>query len=111
MITRRHNTDKNEDPWKLEIVKAVWDKAKDREGYSKEEWRMDLCGKHIKWDELGNRSSNYGWEIDHIDPVTNGGGDNLENLQALFWKHNLAKADRLDWKCSVLAPLSTPKKQ
>jgi hypothetical protein len=110
-MPRRHNTNKNGDPWSLETLKAVWEKAKEREGFPKEEWRTDLCGKHIKWDEHGNRSSNYGWEIDHIDPVVNGGGDEPENLRVLFWKHNMAKENRLDWKCSVLAPISEQKKQ
>ncbi|MBP7810101.1 MAG: HNH endonuclease [Bacteroidia bacterium] len=111
MPTRRHNTNKEGNPWSLDVLKAVWAKAKVREGFSEEEWREDLCGKHIQFNEHGNRSSNYGWEIDHINPVSNGGTDDLENLQALFWKHNMSKADRLDWKCSVLAPLSDPKKQ
>jgi len=32
-------------------------------------------------------------EIDHIKPVAKGGGDELENLQPLYWKTNRAKSD------------------
>ncbi|MBK7303786.1 MAG: hypothetical protein IPI90_11205 [Saprospiraceae bacterium] len=31
--------------------------------------------------------------------MSNGGGDNLENLQALFWRTNRKKGDTLGWKC------------
>lgn len=30
----------------------------------------------------------HGWEIEHINPVSNGGNDNLENLQALYCRIN-----------------------
>ena len=69
-------------------------------GHSPEVWRLDVCGKRMKWAEHGNRLSNYGWEIDHIVPVSKGGGDGLENLHPLHWKNNSAKGDQLKWECS-----------
>jgi len=51
----------------------------------------------MKRDDYGNRNSDYGWEIDHIDPD---GGDDISNLQQLQWKNNVDKSDgRL--KCNV----------
>ncbi len=53
----------------------------------------------MKWSEHGNRDSKYGWEIDHINPVANGGGDELNNLQPLNWVNNANKGDKLNWTC------------
>ena len=61
--------------------------------------RYDKCDNPIKYSEHGNRESANGWEIDHIDPVSNGGTDDLSNLQPLFWRNNASKSEDLDWTC------------
>lgn len=77
-----------------EEVKQVWFKAQqisadnDQNGF-----RKDACGAWIKWADYGNRNSLYGWEIDHIKPVSNGGSDAVSNLRPLHWKNNAAKSD------------------
>ena len=62
-------------------------------------WRKDICGYTMKFGEHGNRNSNDGWEIDHINPVSNGGNDNNGNLQPLYWENNSRKADSINWRC------------
>jgi hypothetical protein len=75
-------------------IDAVWDKlnvisdAAESKGF-----RKDMCSAWILRSEYGNRSSNYGWEIDHITAKANGGLDNLSNLRALHWKNNASRQD------------------
>jgi len=51
----------------------------------------------MKRNDLGNREAEFGWEIDHIKAVVNGGDDRLSNLQPLNWQNNLAKGNNLTW--------------
>ena len=69
-------------------IEAVWCKGQHIKGFSPGEWRCDACGNLIKRIEYGNRDSDYGWEIDHIDPD---GGDFLSNLRPLYWKTNVQR--------------------
>jgi hypothetical protein len=98
-MARKHNTDKNGYAWSEDTKIAVWNKGKAIMGRSPDIWRYDKCGNAMKYSEHGNRDSENGWEIDHINPVTNRGGDNIDNLQPLNWKNNLDKADKLNWIC------------
>ncbi len=54
---------------------------------------MDACRAIMHWEQYGNTGSAFGWEVDHIKPVAAGGGDELENLQALQWENNRHKSD------------------
>jgi len=76
---------------------AVWKKLVDRREYL-EPYGYDICGKLINFNEY-KVNSLHGWVIDHINPVSNGGGDNIENLQALAWRTNREKGDTVGWKC------------
>ena len=85
--------------WTLQQRLAVWNKGKIVPNNDASEWRKDACNAWIGWSHYGNRDSQYGWEIDHIDPD---GGDNLSNLRPLQWENNVAKSDgRL--ACAVTA--------
>jgi 5-methylcytosine-specific restriction endonuclease McrA len=98
-MTRKKNTTKEGSSWTEATKLSVWKKGKEIPKYSPEVWRKDQCGIVMKWSEHGNRDSDNGWEIDHIDPVSNGGDDSLSNLQPLYWENNLDKGDNLGWSC------------
>ena len=53
--------------------------------------RVDAWGWTIVRQDYGNMRSRYGWEIDHIIPIAQGGGDELANLQPLQWENNRRK--------------------
>lgn len=76
-----------------ETIQRVWGKGKIVSGYNPDKWRKDQCGAWIGRTAYGNRNSKYGWEIDHITPVSRGGGDELSNLRPLQWENNVAKQD------------------
>jgi hypothetical protein len=74
---------------------AVWNKAYILPGELPNVYRQDTCGARICWYDYGNTSRSTGWEIDHINPISNGGTDSVVNLQPLQWENNRFKADKL----------------
>lgn len=81
-------------------VEAVWRKATPVFGLTS--MRRDRCGAVMSRHRYGDRSSPYGWEIDHKVPVSVGGTDVLSNLQPLQWQNNAHKADHWpSWTCRV----------
>lgn len=71
------------------IIK-VWNKAKKINGYDPDMWRQDFAGAWIRKDAYGTHSQ-YGWEIDHLRPISKGGTNEIENLTVLHWRNNLKK--------------------
>jgi len=76
--------------WSEEQIESVWRKASPMQGNDPAHWRKDRCGAWIDRKQYGNRQSQYGWEIDHMNP---NGGDGFANLQPLHWENNAAKSD------------------
>lgn len=82
------------------MVDKVWAKGQIVSGYDSNEVRKDRCGAWIKKSHYGKTEENgYGWEIDHIIPISKGGKDDLSNLQPLQWENNRKKSDQLNWQC------------
>jgi len=85
------------------IIDAVWEKATkyDNSTIDPKHVRKDKCGTPIAKGDYGKQEK-YGWEIDHIKPVSKGGTDDLSNLQPLYWETNRKKEDKYPWDCSML---------
>lgn len=98
-MARKDNTKTNGSNFDDETINQVWNKATPIPGQSSDFYRVDKCKAIIQRNQYGNRNSQYGWEIDHINPVDNGGGDGINNLQPLHWQNNVSKSNRLNWSC------------
>jgi hypothetical protein len=84
-------------------IEAVWRKGRIVENNDPNVFRKDACGMWMRRSDYG-KTTEYGWEIDHIQPVARGGGDELSNLQPLQWENNRHKADNWPhWSCKVAA--------
>ena len=99
MTIRRQNTDIFGNIFPDDLITKVWVKGQIVSTHDMNFYRKDKCGYWIQFSAYGNTNSDYGWEIDHINPVSNGGGDNIANLQPLYWKNNRSKGNTLNWKC------------
>lgn len=68
-------------PWSTyssEEIKAVWDKAEYIDGVIL--YRKDCYGYTITDSEYMHERSVFGWFIDHIVPLKEGGSDDVDNL-------------------------------
>lgn len=74
------------------IIQRIWEMAEKVEGYNPNIWRKDFAGAWIRRDAYGTTMA-FGWEIDHLRPVSLGGSDELTNLNAIHWRNNRKKAD------------------
>lgn len=76
-------------------VDGSWDRAKPVRGRNADAWRRDEEDNLIRRGSYGTEGE-YGWEIDHRNPVSKGGTDNPRNLRALHWEENREKGDKTD---------------
>jgi 5-methylcytosine-specific restriction endonuclease McrA len=74
-------------------IENVREKASMIRGSNPETWRKDASGNKIRKGSYGTIGE-YGWEVDHKNPVAKGGTDNPRNLQALHWGANRKKSDK-----------------
>lgn len=108
MLTHTHNsrkpgTKRSGTSYTSFELRAVFNKGRIIQGYDSSEYRIDPCGALMKFSMHGVREAgNFGWEVDHIVAVANGGSDDLGNLQPLQWQNNASKGDGPNSKyCSI----------
>ncbi len=77
-------------PFDEQIVEEVWKKGSIIHESLEDIARLDRYGSHISKLSFGKREK-YGWEIDHIKPVSKGGTDEIFNLQPLQWENHRKK--------------------
>jgi hypothetical protein len=97
MKVRDSNTTSQGQSFSPDIIKAVWSKGKIIPFSDQKMWRRDIRGSNMRFTEYGKTDSRFGWEIDHIRPVSMGGTDDIANLQPLAWENNRRKADTFPW--------------
>jgi len=103
VIYRAMNSDGNGGGFDQATIEAVWRRGQVVSGYDPSRYRKDACGAWMARAEYG-QTSQYGWEVDHIVPVSRGGTDALGNLQPLCWENNRHKGDAYpNWSCKVRA--------
>jgi hypothetical protein len=102
---RRNGTSRAGGDFSEEVKRAVWQKAAAIPGTDPRLRRKDVCGAWIDWEKYGDLSpGGYGWEVDHVVPVSKGGNDITTNLQPLHWENNRTKGDNWpNWSCRVAA--------
>lgn len=87
------NTTSRGQPFDAATIQAVWNKAEFTRKHAP--LKTDALGSLMWREAYESTNSKLGWEIDHIKPVSQGGGDELENLQALQWENNRRKRDNV----------------
>lgn len=73
----------------LKVIRA-WKKATIVEGYDPNVWRKDFAGAWIRLDSFG-LTTEYGWELDCMRPISQGGDNSEQNIIALHWQNNRRK--------------------
>lgn len=76
-----------------QMVDQVWAKGTIVPGVDPSIWRKDFAGAWINRACYGQTETKYGWEIDHLRPESQGGSDELFNLNPLQWENNRKKGD------------------
>ena len=75
----------------------AWENAATVRGKDPDMYRKDPYG-NLMYKSSYGKSSDMGWDVDHITPKARGGSDATRNLQALNSSVNRSKGDTLQKK-------------
>lgn len=81
VILTDHDQNKGYSPL---VIGEVWEKGKKEFGFVF--FKRDRFGKIIAKHEYGKRTQ-YGWEIVHLVPLSEGGIDEIDNLIPVHWEN------------------------
>lgn len=73
-------------------IEEIWEKATVVPDYDSARWRQDFAGAWIQREQYG-LSSEYGWDVCHLVPVSHGGSNAIDNLRPIHWKNHQRKAN------------------
>ena len=76
------------------LIDAVWKKGKKVRGANPDVYRRDSKGNIIRYASYG-KTTDLGWQIDHIYPQSKGGSEHILNLQPLQTEANRIKGDKI----------------
>ncbi len=101
MTIRKHGSKSSGGSFSDAEIQAVWERGRVVAGHEARFYRKDVCGAWMERSAYG-KTSERGWEIDHIKPLSRGGTDAVVNLQPLHWQNNRGKGyDYPKWSCTV----------
>ena len=88
-----------------EEIEKAWAKAEpyleSKHKNAQEELRKDYAGALIRRNEYG-KQTDFGWEVDHLKPLSKGGTYDEGNLYPSHWKNNRRKSDNYpNWETEV----------
>ena len=88
---RQPSTNASGKPFDAAIIEAVWNKAQPSPRHPP--LRLDARGALIWKEGYSNTNSRFGWLIGRRRPLSQGGGDDLENLEPVQWENYRLKRD------------------